>query len=364
MRKVICLLAVLLLLCTPVFAQDMADEQAKSIGVDKLEEALPSQAQELMQDVRAEKPAEFGKQMFRILRQAFSSAGDFFSDTAKSLCAVMAALILCGLVSSTEQKLSQQAVRFAGALAIVGICTADMRTMVNLATDTMEQVGSFSTMLLPVMASASVASGGFTSGAALYTGSALFFDVLTRLIRQLLLPLCYAHLALAAAEAATGSGRLNKVRELCTWVVTVSLKAVMYIFTAYLALTGVLSATADEATLKAAKATISTAIPVVGKIVSNASESVLAGAAVIKSAAGIYGLLAIACIGITPFIRIGIAYLGLKLCAAVGGTLTEASQAALVEQLAAVMGQLLAMTGCCLLMAMLSCGCFMKVIQV
>ena len=74
--------------------------------------------------------------------------------------------------------------------------------------------------------------------------------------------------------------------------------------------------------------------------------------------------LALVAIGLMPFLQIGVHYLVLKLTAAVGGTVASGAHAKLLENLSSAMGYMLAMTGSSILMAMISCCCFMKAVNV
>ena len=93
---------------------------------------------------------------------------------------------------------------------------------------------------------------------------------------------------------------------------------------------------------------------------SDASEAVLVSAGMVKSAAGVYGLIAIAAIAIGPFLRIGVQYLLLKLTAAVCAVFSGKRISGLVADFSSAMGLLLAMTGAVCLLIMISVVCFMK----
>ena len=138
------------------------------------------------------------------------------------------------------------------------------------------------------------------------------------------------------------------------------LKIILYIFTGYMGITGVVSGTVDAAAVKATKLTISGMVPVVGGILSDASEAVIVGAGVMKSAAGVYGLLAMIAIWISPFLQIGLQYLLLKATAAVCAAFGEKRVTELVQCFSSAMGLLLAMTAVVCVLLMISTVCFMK----
>ena len=127
-----------------------------------------------------------------------------------------------------------------------------------------------------------------------------------------------------------------------------------------MSITGVVSGTTDAAALKAAKMTISSVVPVVGGILSDASESVLVSAGLMKNAAGIYGILAILAVFLEPFLRIGAHYLILKLTAALCGVFGSKQMTELIGDFSSAMGLLLAMTGATCLLLLISTVCFMK----
>ena len=154
--------------------------------------------------------------------------------------------------------------------------------------------------------------------------------------------------------------RLKKVKDFIKWLMTWGLKIVLYIFTGYIGITGVVSGATDAAAVKAAKLTLTGMVPVVGGILSDASEAVLVGAGIMKNAAGIYGMLAIIAIVLTPFMRIGVQYLLLKLAAAVCSAFECKTATELIDSFSGAMGLLLGMTGAMCVMLLVSVACFMK----
>jgi len=134
----------------------------------------------------------------------------------------------------------------------------------------------------------------------------------------------------------------------------------MYLFTGFIGITGVVSGSADAAAVKAAKITISAAVPVVGGILSDASEAVLVSAGVMKNAAGVYGILATLAVCLGPFIQIGAQYLMLKLSASICELIGPKETTTLVNDFSSAMGLVLAMTGAVGLMLLISTVCFMK----
>jgi stage III sporulation protein AE len=267
--------------------------------------------------------------------------------------------MLISLLGSFPGK-SKRVTELAGTITVACLLLGSANTLIHSAADTVTALSEYGKLLLPVMTTAMAAQGGITSSAALYTGTAIFDAILCALISGLLVPMIYVFLALAVANSALGEDLLKKLRDFLKWLVSWCLKTILYVFTGYIAVTGVVSGTTDQAALKATKLTISGVVPVVGGILSDASEAVLISAGVVKSAVGVYGMIAITAIAITPFLQIAVQYLLLKLTAAVCGIFGNKRSSELIGDFSAAMGLLLAMTGTVCLLLLISTVCFMK----
>ncbi|MEI3305825.1 MAG: hypothetical protein V8R40_07230 [Dysosmobacter sp.] len=80
----------------------------------------------------------------------------------------------------------------------------------------------------------------------------------------------------------------------------------------YLSVVRIVSGSADGATVKVAKAAISGVVPVVGGILSEVSETVMAGAGMLKNTIGIFGMLAVLAACAYPFLQLGVQYLSIS----------------------------------------------------
>ena len=152
----------------------------------------------------------------------------------------------------------------------------------------------------------------------------------------------------------------NKIKNFLKWLLAWGLKTVLYVFTGYISITGIVGGTTDAIALKATKLTISGAVPVVGNILSDASEAILVSAGIMKNAAGIYGLLTVIALMIGPFMRIGVQYLMLKITSGLCETLGTKEMSALIKDFSSAMGLVLAMTGAVCVIFLISMICFMK----
>lgn len=363
MRRWLMVLLAVLLLTVAVGATDLAEEQQEALGIGGLQEGLTEETGELMEDLSPTEQTDLGKGLQSIWEKIFPQLDAVLLSGVRTAISLMAVVILCSMVTQMETKLSKNAVLMAGTLAITLLSVTNVHTMVGLGRETLQELQAFSGLLLPVMAAATAASGGAMTSGALYAASVLVSNILMTVINRVLIPVLYAYLAVSAANAVLGNQTLTRVRELGKWILTNGLKLTVFAFTGYLSLSGIVSGAADQSAIKAAKLAVGAAVPVVGSMISDASETVLAGANMLRSSAGVFGMLAVIAICLLPLLRLGIQHLLLKLTAALSSTVGEKPLVDLIESVSDVMGFLMGMTGASAFMLLISCVCSVKVVS-
>lgn len=245
-------------------------------------------------------------------------------------------------------------VTVAGALAITLVAAGDFRQMMGLGVETMEELDVFAKALLPTLAAAVAAGGGYVTAGAKQVATVFFTNLLISVIRKVLLPLLYGCIAAAAADALVPGHSLQKIGAGLRKCVTWALSAMMLAFTAFLTVTSAASSAADALTVQLTRSAIAAAVPVVGSIISDATGTVLAGAGMLKSAVGVFGLLAVLAICLTPFLTMAVQYLLYKLAAFLAGTVTEEPLGDLIDALGSAFGLMLGMSGSCALALLIS----------
>ena len=324
--------------------------------------ALEVQAPDVPESAREFMPASpenFGQGLMEVLRDAAVRFTPNLKAGMSACVGVLAAVMSVSLVK-TFPGAPERAANMVGTVAVGVILLRSADSMINLAAETVTEVSEYGKLLLPVMTTAMSAQGSISASTALYAGTAVFDMVLSELISRLLIPMSYLFLALAVSAAAMGEEALGKLRDQLKALMTWLLKTLMYIFTGYISITGVVSGATDAAVLKAAKLTISSAVPVVGGILSDASEAVLVTAGTVKNAAGLYGLFAVLAIWLGPFLKIAAQYLLLKATALVCGIFGSKQHTNLIQDFCTAMGLLLGMTGSISLILLVTLVCFLK----
>ena len=343
MKRLLMLLLILFACAFPVHALELTAPEAPEFG----------------RDFMPEDTTNLNSGLNELLQKALLQLRPDLKEATKVCLGIISMVLVVSMIRVVPGGAGKSA-DLAGTVGISGLFLSSAGVLINLGAETVMEVSSYGKLLLPVLTAALAAQGGITTSSALYAGTALFDSLLSALITKALVPMIYFYLAISAANSAIGEDLLKKIRDTVKWFMTWSLKTVLYIFTGYISITGVVSGPTDAAALKAAKLTISGVIPVVGGILSDASEAVLVGAGAVKNSIGLYGLFAVIAIWIEPFLKIGTHYLLLRFTGGICSIFASKSVADLIQDFATGMGYLLAMTGAVCLMLLISIICFMR----
>ena len=316
---------------------------------------VPHSGQEMM----PEETGDFGNGVLQILQKAIHALQPDFQKSLRSCMEILFAALLLSVVSVLI-KGSGKGTSVTAAVVILLLTFQNTDTLIALSSETVREICEYGKLLCLAMTTALAAQGAVTASASLYAGTSLFTALLGALISRFYVPMVYFFLLFSAANSALGEEYLRKLADSIKGFLSWLLKTLLIVFTTYMSVTGVVSGTADTAALKAAKVTISTAVPVVGGILSDASEAVLVSMQLMKNAAGIYGILAALAVFISPFLKVGAQYIALKLSAALCGIFASKNICALLNDIASAMGLLLAMLASSCTMVLVSTVCFLR----
>ena len=342
-RRVLIFVILVILLSLPVRAMDFSAPAAPKSA----EEFLPKEAD------------TFAEGLWNVLAAAVSALEPSLAGAVKSCVRLFGAMLLVALAGQVLPK-GQAVLELTGTAAVAALLLEPSGSLLELGVETVRDLQEYGKLLLPVLASALAATGGVTASTGLYVGTAAFNTLLSGAIPSLMLPILRLLLALSIAHGAVGEPILERLGALVRFCAEWALKLGLYLFTGYMAVTGVVSGAADALAGKAAKIAVSGAVPVVGGILSDAADAVLLSAATLGSGAGIWGILTVLAVFLAPALRIGVQYLLLKLTAAAGEALGCGRCAGVVGDFAGVLGLLMALCWTQAVMLLITSVCFLK----
>ena len=310
MRKILILLAAVLTLTLPARAAPAEGDY----GAGAVDSAVPDSAEEILGGWERTEDAQSA--LGRIAEYAAAHFHELLSELLKPFITIVVISMLCTAASGVlPMKNGLDYVNLGGCLATAAVAVGDMSGVLGLGRSTMAELSDFTHVLLPAVCASAAAAGAVSSAPVKYAASAMFLDVLSAAAEKLVFPLICAYTAAVIADAAIGGGRLGGavklLRRLCRFMLT----AIVTSFTLYLGLTGIIASSTDAVLTRAAKTALSTALPVVGGIISDAAGSIVAGAGALRTSLGVMGLIVTLAVCLVPFMKLGLRYLLFKAAA-------------------------------------------------
>lgn len=335
---------------------------------EEITDAMPDSAKELLEDTdKVENFTSLGDGLSGLWERTCKLLAVTVQDSLGGVVLIMSAILLCSLAEDCFGAAGGgrmlDPVPLVGTMVILLAVGSNMKSLMGLGEQTIEELDIFSKALLPTLSAAAAAGGCAVSASVRQVATVFFSDLLISLIRSLLLPLVWVFVALSAADAILPAGRLSGIAQglhkAATWLLSGSL----LLFTGYLSLSGAFASSADSLTLRMARSAIGTAIPVVGGIISDAADTILAGAGVLRQSVGIVGTLTILATCILPFLKLGVQYLLLKLSVFFAAAVAPEPLVKLLHALSSAFGLVLGMTGATAAMLLISVASSVKVVS-
>lgn len=318
---------------------------------------LPPPAPSSLYGVLPNETESFASGVFQVLKNAVYSVFPSISIAAGLCLSILAISMLLGIINGFDNPKMSNVV---GTIAVTTLIISPFRDLIETGIESARGICEYDKLLLPVMAAGLASQGAISSATALYAVTAVINSVLSNILCKGLLPAIYAYIAFCIASSASDQEYLQKIADFIHWSLVWVLKIVLYVFTGFLSITGVVSGTVDASALKATKMAISGMMPVIGGILSDASEAVLVSLGTVKNAAGIYGLFVILGLGCEPILRISVQYLFIKFASAISEVFGKYSVSKLVQNLCDALGIVVSITGIVCILSLIGIVCFLK----
>ncbi len=296
MRRILVIIHVILLfilLAKPVYAGPL-----DIIGKDEMEQAIPEQAQNYLDENSISLEDTAGIMSITpdsIFSGLFDMVKDEVTAPLKLLMAICAVIMLCALLEgfkeSNENSQLAQTFNLVGVVVAAGIVAVQISDCIYSACQTLKLASTFLLSYIPVFTGVIAVSGNITT-ASIY--NVTLFSVaqfMAQFAANTLVPLIGGFLALSIVAAINPTlnlvGIAKGIKTLLTWIIGL----MMTVYVGLLTLQGFVGAAADSVTLKAAKFAVSGLLPIVGSAVAEAMNTLHGSLGLLKAGVGTFGII-------------------------------------------------------------------------
>lgn len=270
-------------------------------GEERLKNALPCEARELLQNISPKEDVSSGFSAMK--KAAVDKLRTGLRDSLKDAFQITAVCLLLSMFKSyaaaAGAALPGDAASMTGATVILLLTLRSSGSLLVQSRQAVASLDAFTKVFTTVFAAASVAAGRPASGAAMAGTAMLFADVIYQVALRAAFPMLQGYLLLQYGGAVAKSGALTQAARAGKWLTIHGFRLLLTVYFGYLSLTGLVTGAADAAAVRAAQ-TLSSAIPMVGNILSGAAETVFSGAAAVRAGIGLLGVLGTAAVCLSP----------------------------------------------------------------
>lgn len=281
-----------------------------------------------------------------IYKKILNKLGREVKTGLKSLACILAIIIIHSILKSISESLENDSISkliyYVQYIAIVTIVMSNFSDIINLVKDTTTNLIGFMNTLIPVLISLMLYTGSITTTSILEPIILFMINFIGNLIQNVLVPLILIITAISIISKISDKveiGRISKFLKSSTvWL----LGTILTIFVGVVSLEGTLASSVDGITAKTAKAIVSSAVPVVGKILGDVVDSVLGCGLILKNAVGFVGVIIIIGICIMPILKLAVMTVSYKLVASISEVVADAKIVKLLDEIADIFKLLLA----------------------
>ena len=288
----------------PVFSQSWEEsfyeEQWGKSGAGEFIESLPPEAVDPLTQ-RGLSPKDGASLSAEGANSIWQHAGDALLENMREpfqvFLQVAGVLLLCGIPLALQpggKKLhTPEAMEFLGALCGMLLFLAPVSLLIQNICETIRQGTGILLGGIPVLCGILTASGHTVAGSTFSVVTAAAGNVVTLLTTSFLVPVLHVFLAISSISNLYPRMRLQVLCASLLKALRWTLVFTVSLYSALLSMQSALSSSADAVTLKAARLSVSSFVPVVGGAVSDAFSVVQASMGVLRSGIGSFAILAL-----------------------------------------------------------------------
>lgn len=363
MKKLFFILLLLPLFSRCAYAEAPVEGESDLFGTSVLSENLNDRERGISGELTLDGTYDVRGALSRLWSTFADEIRGAMQSNLKLLVELCALLLLSGLASAACSD-----GRIRGLAELLAACACGLllaggvEGIVSQTQEAMFRISDYSKAALPVVYTAAAAGGAVTSAGAKYAAVVFALDMMMTLSQTMILPFVDAFLAVTLAGALFPNAILSAAARFSKWAAGIGMTGMTLAFTAYLGLTSVITGSVDAAAVKTARTVLSGAIPVVGGMLSDASAMVLTAAGLVRSSAGVFGLIVVLTVCAGPFALLSVRSLLLKTAAILAESVDNRRMSDLLNGIGSAVAMLLGMLGSYSVMLFLSFALGMKAV--
>ena len=347
MKKLITIFAILIcIFSTSISIADTEDEvinsQMDSFNISNFIDEANKYSNDILKDIDIQEllnNAIKGElDTNQLLKNIFPLLGTEIKEALKVMGSILIIVLIHSVLKSISDNLNNKSVAqityYVQYILIATVIMTNFSSIITLSKETVGNMISFIQLLFPLLMTLMLASGSVVSVNLVQPIIVFIINLISNIFQSIIIPIILVGTALAIVSKISDRIQIDKLSKFLksssVWVIGILLT----IFVGVLSIEGTLGSSVDGITAKTAKVAVSSFIPVVGKVLGDAVDTVIGCSAILKNAIGIVGVIVVIAICITPILKLAIITIIYHLTAALCEPIADSKIVSLITQMA------------------------------
>lgn len=319
--KIFIALVILIICCNQkvVATDETNDENLKSLNslINTLEDYSNEliDVKELKDDLISGNKIDYNSILEKLKHELFLE----ITNSLKGSVIIIIILILVAVIKSLELESKSSINKIANLvcfLIITAICTTGYITMLQVFRNTVKILCEIISVVSPFILTMLIATGTITTSSIIGPIILFLSSLVGLIINYIVIPLISVSLILRIISAISDEAiKLDRFSKLLSssamWIFSIIFAVIL----GTISILSSVSTSVDEVAIKTTKAVVS-AIPVVGKFVSDSTEAVMSATELIGKVSGVIGIIVLLTVSIIPIIKLSVSYFTYSLISA------------------------------------------------
>ena len=320
---------------------DILEEQGEELGIQDFINDSKEFAGEFFSDIDIGEILDSAIQgkidNSTIIKKILNLLGSEVVESIKAIGSILAIIVIHAILRAISENLENESVTkliyYAQYILIITIIMGNFSSIIKMVQDTSTNLVAFMNMLVPLLITLMMYTGSIVTSGVLEPIILFMINFIGNMIQNILIPLVLVFASLVIMSKLSDRVQIDKLAKFLKSGIVWALGIVLTIFVGVLSLEGTMSSSVDGITAKTAKTIVSSAVPVVGKILSDSVETVLGGGIILKNAVGVVGVIIVLGICIMPIIKLATLTIAYKLLTAITEPIADAKVTSLLDQI-------------------------------
>lgn len=281
-----------------------------------------------------------------LFKRVLNLLGSEVTTNIKAIVSILSIIVIHSILKSISESLENDGIAkliyYVQYILIVTIIMMNFTDIIKLVQDTATNLINFMNLLVPLLITLMTYTGSITTSSIVEPIILFIINFIGNTIQNIIIPLVLVFTSLIIISKISDQIQIDKLSKFLKSGIVWFLGIILTIFVGVVSLEGTLSSSVDGLTAKTTKAVVSSAIPVVGKILGDAVDTVLGCGIVLKNAIGLVGVIIVVGICIMPIIKLSILTISYKLLSSLVQPIADNKIVSLLDQVGDIFKILLA----------------------